>query len=323
MELFEKIKSRSLLWLIKAILKSIWKLIKTLSIFFELKRKRFTIQFPHEENLKIQLPIIIFSDMLFTKKRKLFNRCVDFSKRVNAEPLLRKLIFSMYQKNIIDSKKSIIDIGAWIGDNAIVWSKMIHSETGVVYAIDPSSKNIEFGRILASLNDSSNIRWICAVCSDVKDTELWYEGNIHHACFNDTGTGKKNSITTTTLDDIVSRDNWNSVGLIHMDVEGFELKVLKGAMNIIAQSKPVILFEQHISSEDSSVILKIIREKGYAIYMINEVLPGFNLDCRNFIAVNKDIDISNIVQIENSKGREEGVWYATLGGAVIPVNESY
>ena len=141
--------------------------------------------------------------------------------------------------------------------------------------------------------------------------------------FNDIGTGKKNSITTTTLDDIVSRDNWNSVGLIHMDVEGFELKVLKGAMNIIAQSKPVILFEQHISSEDSSVILKIIREKGYAIYMINEVLPDFNLDCRNFIAVNKDIDVSHIVQIENSKGRKEGVWYATLGGAVIPVNESY
>ena len=53
---------------------------------------------------------------------------------------LKFLNVSGYLKRKI-IKGNIIDLGAWIGDNAIPWAKNINH---IVYAIDPSSQNIEF-----------------------------------------------------------------------------------------------------------------------------------------------------------------------------------
>ena len=60
----------------------------------------------------------------------------QYGTRVEAEPCFRRIITYLIINNII--KNNIIDLGAWMGDNAIVWSLMVKD---IVYAIDPSPEN--------------------------------------------------------------------------------------------------------------------------------------------------------------------------------------
>ena len=70
--------------------------------------------------------------------------------------------------------------------------------------------------------------------------------------------------------------------------------MIKGASKIIERDKPKILaFEQHISQEDPNLIFKYIKNFGYRIFMINEVIPGNDLDCRNFLAFHSSKELPN------------------------------
>ena len=67
----------------------------------------------------------------------------QFSRRVNHEIGYRKLIYDCIANNLIDVNKNIIDSGSWIGDNALVWAKLIK---GVVYAIPKEREQIHIVR---------------------------------------------------------------------------------------------------------------------------------------------------------------------------------
>ena len=75
-----------------------------------------------------------------------------------------------------------------------------------------------------------------------------------------------------------------NVALIHLDVEGFEFKVVRGATETIDKYRPIISFEQHVQVDNYLGLSEYLCEKGYDIYLINEVLPGCRRDCRNFMA---------------------------------------
>ena len=78
-----------------------------------------------------------------------------FSRRYEHEIFFRRIISFFLKRKLI--KGNIIDLGAWIGDNAIPWAKNINH---IVYAIDPSSQNIEFITKMCLHNDVSNIKTI-------------------------------------------------------------------------------------------------------------------------------------------------------------------
>ena len=79
------------------------------------------------------------------------------------------------------------------------------------------------------------------------------------------------------IDHLVYHKKNIKIGLIHVDVEGFELKVIKGASKIIERDKPTLFFEQHISQEDPNLVFKYMKNFGYRVFMINEVIPGNDL----------------------------------------------
>jgi len=58
----------------------------------------------------------------------------------------------MYKNDYIKSNESIIDIGSWIGDNSIVWATYLNA-AAVVFAIDPSSKNLLYCKMVAEINN--------------------------------------------------------------------------------------------------------------------------------------------------------------------------
>ena len=201
-----------------------------------------------------------------------------FPQRDKREILFRQICTFLINTHIID--KNIIDLGAWIGDNALPWAKNI---SGLVYAIDPAKQNCRYIERLTKLNGIHNISIIRKAISDRLQV-ISTNDNVEHCAFqmNDMGNIKEES---TTLDILYENHKIADIGFIHLDVEGMEWLIIQGAEKIITKFAPVIIFEQHIQTDNYGQIVQFLKDRSYRVFMINEVLPECNLDCRNFIAL--------------------------------------
>lgn len=296
-------------------LKIILMRIERLSNLKKLKKNNLTVNFRHEGNVKIFLPKISVWDIILRKKWPIIKKNSDFITRPKSEVLLRRSIYEMYQTGYISPKKSIIDIGCWISDNSIIWSKYL-SENGTVFSIDPSSSNLAYGKVIAKLNKSNNIKFIEAVCAEKAGIKLNFSGSLEHTSFKESGKGK--FLISTTIDAIITKEK-KEIGLLHVDVEGLELLVLKGSEKIILRDNPVISFEQHISKENLHSIDEYLRSLNYKIFMVNEVLQDCALDCRNFFAFPIKKGLPNLTEFKQADGRDLGIFSAVIGKALIEI----
>jgi len=205
-----------------------------------------------------------------------------FKTRDNHEVYFRKIHSYLIKNKIING--NIIDLGAWIGDNSIPWAKQLNT---IIYAIDPSKENINYINSMAIYNNIKNIKTINKAISD-KNEIISTSDDINHCSFNDKGLGKI-KINAVTLDYLLQQNEINNISLIHLDVEGFELKVILGSLNLIKIFSPIISFEQHILTDNYLELSNLLYEMNYNIYLINEVLPGCKTDCRNLIAFPKNL----------------------------------
>ena len=225
---------------------------------------------------------------------------VKFSKRDKHEVLFRKINTFLINNKII--KNNIIDLGAWIGDNSIPWSKNIE---GTVYAIDPSLKNCNYILKTCNLNNINNIKVIKHAISN-KIEILSTNGNINHCSFvyNNPKNNGKTKIKAVSLDYLFEEKEIENIGYIHLDVEGMEYKILKGSSNIIDINRPIISFEQHLEIDDYNIILTYLNNKNYKTFLIDEILPGCRPDCRNSISFPNEVYNEDIIiNINNYIGR--------------------
>jgi FkbM family methyltransferase len=186
----------------------------------------------------------------------------------------------LLQKQIIQG--NIIDLGAWIGDNTVPWAKQT---TSTIYAIDPSAKNCRYIQQVAAMNSISNIKIIQKAISD-KQESLYTLDNLHHCSFvyNKAPEGCGRVAEAVSLDHLFVAQEITEIGFIHLDVEGMEAAVVKGAEKLIQERRPLVTFEQHLELDDYKGLSAVFVNKKYRVYMIDEVLPGCRPDCRNFIA---------------------------------------
>jgi FkbM family methyltransferase len=208
----------------------------------------------------------------------------NFITREHAEPMFRKLINHIFY---IFIDKNIIDLGAYIGDNTIPWA--IKSK-GNIYAIDPSPENIHFITNMAKINNINNIITIEETISNKIEQVFYNETqDTHISCNTVSGI---HTLITTTLDNLMLEN----IGFIHLDVEGFEQKVLYGAIKLITTYNPVIAWENHLREDDYNYTIKYLFNLGYDSYLINERFPHCRVDCRNFISlpITSNINIHDI-----------------------------
>jgi len=224
-----------------------------------------------------------------------------FGSRNEHEVMFRRI--STYLINNGHIRGNIVDLGAWIGDNALPWSKNMAKldPYPLVYSIDPSPDNCQFIRDLASLNNIKNIRVIQKAISDKREV-LSTNEDLTHCSFvsDDDSLTKQNQVKAWPLDDLYNAGEIADVAYIHLDVEGMENRVVAGAEKLINTYKPIIAFEQHLEQDPFLELSEHIAAKGYIVYLINEVLPGCRPDCRNFIAFPKIRFDSKIVEVLNA-----------------------
>jgi FkbM family methyltransferase len=198
--------------------------------------------------------------------------------RPDAEPIFRRLVAHLLKQAFFSG--NIIDAGAWIGDNALPWAKMI---PGTVYAIDPCLNNLAYIDNTAKENQLNNVRTICAGLSD-KCGWLYTNDAMYHCQLGESGS---TPVMCWALDELLEEKDIRDIGFIHLDVEGMEAKVLRGASWLISCFEPLIAFEQHIDTDDYRGLCKWLSgmgDYGYDSFLINEQFAGCRPDCRNFIA---------------------------------------
>jgi len=160
----------------------------------------------------------------------------------------------------------VVDIGAHIGRYSIISSKRV-GQNGKVIAIEAHPHNFEILNRNIKLNKLTNITTLNhAVYSKETKIKLYTRGQqLGHTIYNTiiTDRAKKEDgfvdINANTLDNLLQQNGINEVNWIKIDVEGAEFEVLKGAHNILSNSKDIaLLIEVHNLRKDTNLYRPII-----------------------------------------------------------------
>lgn len=89
-----------------------------------------------------------------------------------------------------------------------------------------------------------------------------------------------------TLDSLFY-EKGRKLAFAHLDVEGLELDVLKGAIQTIRQSKPILTTEVRVHKDVvyTDALMDFIFDLGYDSYVINEVCGYPHMDYRNLLNI--------------------------------------
>lgn len=153
----------------------------------------------------------------------------------------------------LENSKNIIDVGGFIGDSAIVLTEYT---TKYVYSFEPSTINYNLMLKTIALNNSKNIIPVKKGLGS-KPEKLILNYNTSGSWIGKPCTDKTESIEISTLDIFVKKHNL-AIGLIKVDIEGFEQEFLKGAQETIKQQHPILLISIYHNLDDFFFIKPII-----------------------------------------------------------------
>jgi len=184
---------------------------------------------------------------------RLFNRIRKSSYRGEAELTLIPYLLN---------GGTAIDIGA----NKGVYSLMMSRHADKVISIEPNKKLHKYLDYLPK-----NCRVVYTALGEEKTTKTLYipldgEGRDRPNIASLDETHQQDlpkrveEVEVTTLDDLCV--NEKNIQLIKIDVEGFELSVLKGANKILSDQKPTFIIEC-LTDEDENQVTDLLAEYGY------------------------------------------------------------
>ena len=203
------------------------------------------------------------------------------------------LVEEFIEKKITEARDKVaLDIGANIGNHSIFFAKKFKK----VYSFEPNPVTYEVLKI--NSNYAAEYKNVIPVNFGLSDIE----GSLPF-CINPSNIGgssiiDENSpqIKHSTQINVMTLGEFSelkdaSVALIKIDVEGHELRVLKGAKTTILREMPAILFEQGAAeiTEGSSSVIRYLDEIGYEFFEIkknfdfgdNLISKIFSLACRS------------------------------------------
>ncbi len=205
---------------------------------------------------------------------------------------------------------TVLDAGANEGVYTIFAAKRVGSE-GSVWAFEPSHREVSRLERNLDLNKLSARVFPVALADSAGEAELaiaayGHEGlNTLGAFVHDIEAGRKERVQVARLDDVVNQNPPAGLDMIKIDVEGAELRLLKGATATLQRYRPIVLLEvsdaalrQQGSSREE--LLDYLRAHGYEMYLFDPysgfpspAIPGAYSD--NMIAAPAGISLPDAV----------------------------
>ena len=192
------------------------------------------------------------------------------------EPQTTKLLlhFSIGAKNVIIA-------GAYFGDQAIpvAWNL---KDSGTCYTFEPNKNNSDLIIENARINGLKNVIINNLALWNKSNERLVFEGEDALASTVTAGDKAERVLHTITIDDYIDQHDIPSVELLMIDVEGSEIKVLEGAVEMLKKHQPVVIFETHSLYNDwsrgleNSDSVKLMMDLGYSVYAVREFHQNIN-----------------------------------------------
>lgn len=162
--------------------------------------------------------------------------------------------FIKYCESQTKKMKTVIDVGAWCG----TWAKAIEPFAKKVIAFEPDKTHFECLQRNCTINCTPRME---AVGSQLQEVSLT-EDNFTQA----KRVNEKGNIRMITLDHMAYED----VDMIKIDVEGYELEVLKGATKTLESVKYLMIeLNNNTKKYGSSNVMveKFIGDLGFKVLM--------------------------------------------------------
>lgn len=179
-------------------------------------------------------------------------------------------------KSLISPGDSVADIGA----NAGVYTKEFSSlvgPTGHVYSFEPILETFEILESVISKAHLSNVRsFNAALGSQSAENEMVIPDlggftGYYWAHFARNGdSGRREKVKVLTLDELWKSKTIERLDFIKCDVEGGELEVIRGALELIRSHLPGWLLE--VSRETSDEVFRILKDLGYRAFVYDSRL---------------------------------------------------
>jgi len=139
-------------------------------------------------------------------------------------------------------KSVVYDIGANVGYYGLVASALL-GRTGLVIAFEPDQRNIFFLRRHLSLNNIDNVQIVEAAVADCSGTAgFCQEPNRSMGKLSDDG---DIAVRTVTIDDFIRESSVPPPDVMKIDVEGAEMRVLRGAERTLSEVQPTVFLATH------------------------------------------------------------------------------
>ncbi len=131
----------------------------------------------------------------------------------------------------------VLDVGANIGTHSYAYSKLINPKK--VIAIEPNPECVE----CLKRNIPDCHIFPIAISDNIEEVSINLDNQNIGASYVSKGSGIKAYPLDYLVDQIHTLTNEEKITFIKLDIEGYELKALKGAYNLINKHKPTMWIE--------------------------------------------------------------------------------
>lgn len=181
----------------------------------------------------------------------------------------------------ITSGDVVIDVGANIGDYALIASKKV-GDSGKVLAFEPLSETFSTLTRNLQLNEFTHCIPFQKAVGEKSGIMNLYKSNKSgtmgylDSSLNEQNLIKKNETEVVTIDDVLYSNHIENVNMMKIDVEGFEHEVLLGCSQSFKENKiKKILCEVHFKYLESKgksekTIYDLLREHNFNITPISD-----------------------------------------------------
>lgn len=184
--------------------------------------------------------------------------CV-FSQRTPGHALREIFIERIYDmRGFVPHKgDTVVDVGASYGDSAIYWSRVCGAH---VIAFEPLAGAFNILQENVRLNNT-DVHAFNIALGDGNPINSAESGGMLFVC------GNGAPVATRRLDDFAI----DRADILKIDVEGFEVAVLRGSAETIRKLRPRVIIETH-SSELRHETEKIMSELGYGLAAVGRTI---------------------------------------------------
>lgn len=156
--------------------------------------------------------------------------------------------------------KDIIDVGGFVGDSAIIFSSLTDKR---VISFEASQENYDLMLKTIELNSATNVVPERLALGAEKGTlSIDYNGSATQASTISGGKGVySEEVPMIAFDDYCNTHDLD-IGLIKVDVEGYEQEFLKGARGAIERYRPILLLSIYHNPDDFFGIKPLIESWG-------------------------------------------------------------